>query len=102
MGLPPMYGEFVDFLPKKWTFNSRTMQNVMNIVKNCKSFGGDFVVNDAVVRDFVDHILPETRVLCTHVNVYTHVHAHMDTHTHPRVCTYNNNNNIYLVTHPHA
>ena len=30
LGLPPMYEEFVDSLPKKWTFNSRTAQNVIS------------------------------------------------------------------------
>ena len=29
LGLPPMYEEFVDFLSKKWTFNSRTVQDVI-------------------------------------------------------------------------
>ena len=76
LGLPPMYEEFVDFLPKKWTFNSRTVQNVNSeicghhciyylcnrlkgrtIRKIVNTFRDDFVINDALVRDFVDHIV---------------------------------------------
>ena len=30
LGLPPMYDEFMEFLPKKWTFNSKTVQNVIS------------------------------------------------------------------------
>ena len=76
LGLPPMYVEFVDFLPKKWTFNNRTVQNVISeycghhciyylcnrlkgqtMRKIVNTFGDDFVVNDAVVRDYVDEIV---------------------------------------------
>ena len=76
LGLPPMYEEFVDFLPKKWTFNSRTVQDVISeycghhciyylcnrlkgqtMRKIVNTFDDDFVVKDALVREFVDHIV---------------------------------------------
>ena len=70
LGLPPMYEEFVDFLPKKLTFNSRTVQKVISeycghhcIYYLCNRLKGRTmrtIVNtfdDDLVRDFVDHIV---------------------------------------------
>ena len=73
LGLPPMYDEFMEFLPKKWTFNSKTVHNVISeycghhciyylcnrlrgqtMRKIVNTFGDDIVVNDAIVRDYVD------------------------------------------------